>query len=110
MTVRAAYFAFLDLCRHYRPRLTDHEQRNVLTFGRAVAVIELQGDDVALTAINTWMRAQVGTYKTPVLRSAAASSVNLAGDVLLPIAEAMRSAIRRMTYAAVGLSCAQRLH
>jgi hypothetical protein len=59
MTVRAADFAFLDLCRHHRPGLTNDQQRDVLTFGRAITVIELQRDDVALAAINTWMRAQV---------------------------------------------------
>jgi hypothetical protein len=56
------------------------------------------------------MDANASTYgEAPVLRSAAASSVSLAGDVLKPIAEIMRSAICRMTRAAVGLSAAERL-
>ena len=109
MTVRAAYLAFLDLCRHHRPRLTNYKQCDVLTFGRAVTVIELQSDDVALTTVNARMRTQVRAEKTPVLRSAAASSVNLACDVLGPISQVMRPAVRRMTRAAVGLSCAERL-
>ncbi len=107
MTVRAAYLAFLDLDRHCRLRLSDYQQRNVLTFGSAVTVVELQGDDVALTTVNAWMRTQIRAEKAPVLRSAAASPLNLASDVLGPIAQVMRSAICRMTRAAVGLSCAE---
>jgi hypothetical protein len=109
MTVRAANVALLDLGRHNGPWLTNYKQRDVLTFGRAVTVIELQRHDVALATVNAWVPTQVRTQKTPILRSAAASPVNLAGDVLGPIAEVMRSAIRRMTRAAVGLSCAERL-
>src|SRR2546423_10447003 len=107
MTVRAADFAFLDLNRHYGSGPSDHEHRDVLTFGRAVAVIELQGDDVPLPTVHTRMRTQVRPQKPPVLRSAAASPLDLARDVLRPIAEVMRSAICRMTLAAVGLSRAE---
>jgi hypothetical protein len=109
MAVRAADVTFLDLGRHDRPRLAKHQQRNVLTFRRAVPVIELERDDVALTTIDTRMRTQVSTEKTPVLRPPAASSVDLASDVVGPIAEVMRFPICRMTRAAVGLSRAERL-
>jgi hypothetical protein len=109
MAVRAADVALRDLHRYDRPRLGNHQQRHVLTFRRAVTVIELERDDVALTAINTRMRSQVRTQQTPVLGSTPASSVDLAGDVLGPISEVMRLPICRMTYAAVGLSRAERL-
>ena len=82
MTVRASNIAFFDLRGHYRPWFANHEQPDVLTFGHAVTVIELQRDDVAFTAINAGMRTQVSTQKTPVFRSAAASAINFAGDVL----------------------------
>ena len=107
MTVRAADVAFLDLRRHYGPRLADDKQRDVLTFGRAVAVIELQRHDVPLATVDTGMQTQVRTYKATVLGSAAANPVDLARDVLRPIAEVVRSSICRMTFAAVGLSCAE---
>jgi hypothetical protein len=61
VAVRAAHFALLDLDRHNRPRLTNHQERDVVTFGCAVTVIELQGDDVALSTIDTRMRTQVRT-------------------------------------------------
>jgi len=61
MTIRAPYVALLDLCRHDRPRLADHEQPDVLTFRRAVAVIELQREDVAFATVNARMRTQVRT-------------------------------------------------
>jgi hypothetical protein len=106
MTIRAANIALLDFYRHNRPRLPNHQQANVLTFGRAVTAIELQGDDVGLSTIDTRMRTQVCAEKTPVLRSAAANSVNLACDVFGPGPEVMGLPISRMTCAAMGLSVA----
>jgi hypothetical protein len=55
------------------------------------------------------VRTQVSTDKAPVLRSTTANPVDLARDVLGPIAEVMRFPICRMTRAAVGLSRAERL-
>jgi hypothetical protein len=78
MTVRAANVAFLDFGRDGRPRLAYHKQRDVLPFGGGITVIELQRDDVGLSAVNARMRTQVGTQKSSVLFSAAAISVNLA--------------------------------
>ena len=109
MTIRAPYVALLDLRAYDRPRLVNHKYPDILTFGRAIAVVELQRDDVALATGNTWVRTEIRTKKVPVLRSAAANSFNLAGNVFGPIPEVMRSAICRMTRAAVGLSCAERL-
>jgi hypothetical protein len=61
MTVRTADFAFLDLRRDSRPGLANHKKRDILTFRRTVAVIELESDDVALAAVNARMRTQVCT-------------------------------------------------
>ena len=109
MTIRAPHVALLDLRAHDRPSLGNHKYPDILTFGRAIAVVELQRDDVVLATGDTWVRTQIRTKKVPVLRSAAANSFNLAGNVFGPIPEVMRSAICRMTRAAVGLSCAERL-
>jgi hypothetical protein len=76
-----------------------------LIFCRAVAVIELQRHDVPLPTVDARMQTQVRTYEATVLGPAAANAVDLARDVLRPIAEVMRSSICRMTLAAVGLSC-----
>jgi hypothetical protein len=109
MTVRAANIALLDLCGYHRPWLANHKEGHVSTFGRAITVIKLKRDDVAFTAVNARMRTQIRTQKTPILGSAAPTAINLTSDVLGPIAQVMRSAICRMTRAAVGLPCAQRL-
>jgi len=61
MTVRAADLAFFDFPRHNGPRLPDDEKRDVLTFGRAVTVIELQRDYFPLATVHTRMRPQVRT-------------------------------------------------
>ena len=106
MTVRAADVTFLDLRPHDGPGLADDKQRDILTFCCAVAVIELQRHDVALSTVDARMQTQVRTYEATVLGPAAANAVDLAPDVLGPIAEVMQSSICRMTLAAVGLSCA----
>jgi hypothetical protein len=61
MAVCAANVAFLDFGRHHGPWLANHKQRDVLKFGCAVTVIELQRDDVALATVSARMRTKVCT-------------------------------------------------
>ncbi|HTD64165.1 MAG TPA: hypothetical protein VK732_05455 [Verrucomicrobiae bacterium] len=103
MTVSAPHVALGDLRRDNRPGLSDHEKCDILTLGRAIAVVELQRDNVRLATIDARMRSQVVSQETPIVTPTGTGAIDLASDVVGAIPKVMRAPICGVAGSAVRL-------
>jgi hypothetical protein len=109
MTVGTADVALGDLRRDNRPGLPDYEKRDLLALGCAIAMVELQRDNVRLVTVDARMRPQVVPQETPILSPTCTDTIDLASDVLGAIAKVMRAPICGVAGSAVRLPRSSRL-
>jgi hypothetical protein len=104
VAVCATYVALSDLRKNNRPWLSDDEERDCLTFGGTIAIVELQRDDVSLAAVDTWMSPQVLANQRPILGAIALDPRDFLADVSVAVAHVVLTSVFRVTDATARLA------
>lgn len=109
MTVGAADVAFLDLDEHSTPRFVHGEDDDVVLLKTRIAMVEVQNDDVALSAVDARVSSKVLTDQWPVLGAIPIDPCDFLLDVRVAIADVVLASVLGVACATPALASASRL-
>jgi hypothetical protein len=109
MTVGATNIALRDLEEDTIPRLIHGEEDHVVALRRRIAMVEVEHDDVRLSAVDARVSAEISADKGTILVAVATDPRDFLLDVGVAISHVVLASVLRVTGATSPLPCAFRL-
>jgi len=106
MTVRATDIAFCDFEKNSIPWLIHSEANHVVAFLRRITMVEVEHDNVCLSAIDARMSSKILTNEWTVLVAVATAPRDFLPNIGVPIAEVVLTSVLRVTCTTATLASA----